>query len=75
MWVRNKKTGLAWEVFGELKERLSKSQDYEIIENKEIENKNLEELTVVELKNIASKKGIEGYYNMKKNELLNALKG
>lgn len=32
MWVRNKATGLVWEVHGELADRLSQSMDYEVIE-------------------------------------------
>lgn len=32
MWVKNKVTGLIWEVEGELAERLSNSPDYEIVE-------------------------------------------
>lgn len=32
MWVKNKQTGLIWEVAGELAERLSRSTDFEVIE-------------------------------------------
>lgn len=35
MFVLNKKTGLTWNVEGELLERLLKSPNYEIIESKE----------------------------------------
>lgn len=69
--VRNKKTGLIWEVKGELEERLSLSSEYEIVE----ELNNLERLTVVELRKMAKEKDIEGYSNMKKAKLIEALKG
>lgn len=36
---------------------------------------NYKEYTVKELKEIAKEKEIEGYYDMKKDELINALKG
>ncbi len=39
------------------------------------EVKNLEGSTVPKLKELAKEKGIEGYTNMKRDELLNALKG
>jgi len=41
------------------------------------ENKNIdyEDMTVKELRKIAKEKGINGYYNMKKDELIEALKG
>lgn len=32
MWVKNKTTGLIWEVTGELAERLSRSPEYEEVE-------------------------------------------
>lgn len=32
MWLKNKQTGLIWEVTGELAERLSRSPDFEVIE-------------------------------------------
>jgi|GEM_PF-4111474 len=32
MWVRNKQTRLIWEVTGELAEKLSRSPDFEVIE-------------------------------------------
>lgn len=47
MWVRNKQTGLIWEVTGELAERLSRSPDFEVIEQcqeaipAQVQNKNL----------------------------------
>ena len=41
--------------------------------NKEEESKSLEELTVKELKEIAKEKGIEGYSDMKREELLEVL--
>ena len=69
--VRNKKTGLTWEVEGELAERLSLSSEYEVVE----EFNDLEELTVTELRKMAVEKGIEGYSSMKKDELIKALKG
>jgi len=69
--VRNKKTGLIWEVEGELAERLSLSSEYEVVE----EFNDLEELTVTELRKMAVEKGIEGYSSMKKDELIKALKG
>ena len=69
--VRNKKTGLIWEVEGELAERLSLSPEYEVVE----EFNDLEELTVAELRKMAAKKGIEGYSDMKKAELIKALEG
>lgn len=68
--VRNKKTGLIWEVEGELAERLSLSSEYEVVEEKK-----LEDLTVTELRKMAVEKGIEGYSNMKKDELIKTLKG
>lgn len=71
MKVRNKKTGLIWEVEGELAERLSLSSEYEVVE----EFNDLEELTVTELRKMAVEKGIEGYSSMKKDELIKALKG
>lgn len=70
MKVRNKKTGLIWEVEGELAERLSLSSEYEVVEEKK-----LEDLTVTELRKMAVEKGIEGYSNMKKDELIKTLKG
>lgn len=69
--VRNKKTGLIWEVEGELAERLSLSSEYEVVE----EFNDLEELTVTELRKMAVEKGIEGYSSMKKDELIKTLKG
>ncbi|WP_165895040.1 hypothetical protein [Tepidibacillus fermentans] len=36
MWVKNKNTGLIWEVDGELADRLSQSLDFEVVvENEE----------------------------------------
>lgn len=32
MWLKNKQTGLIWEVTGELTERLLRSTDFEVIE-------------------------------------------
>lgn len=32
MWLKNKQTGLIWEVTGELAERLLRSTDFEVIE-------------------------------------------
>lgn len=64
-----------------------KNERYEIDETLEIDDKDmndkifeiiekpLSKMTVPELKEIAKEKGIEGYDNMKKEELLVALKG
>ncbi|MCR6096858.1 Rho termination factor N-terminal domain-containing protein [Salipaludibacillus agaradhaerens] len=41
----------------------------------EEEQKEISELTVPELKEVAKSKDIEGYANMKKAELIEALKG
>ena len=71
MKVRNKKTGLIWEVEGELAERLSLSSEYEVVE----EFNDLEELTVTELRKMAVEKGIEGYSDMRKSEIIEALEG
>lgn len=49
-----------------------------IVKNKENENKdivNLEDMTVKELRELAKEKNIDAYYNMKKEELIEALKG
>lgn len=42
---------------------------------KVIEEKKLENLTVSELRKIAAEKEIEGYYDMRKAELIEALEG
>lgn len=44
-------------------------------ELKRQEDKNINDLTVKELKEIAKEKGIEGYNNMKKEDLIAALEG
>lgn len=72
MWVRNKKTGLKWEVTGGLAERLSHSLEYEVIDEP---RPDLSELTVNELRKLAASNNIEGYSNMKKSELIKALEG
>lgn len=80
MWIKNLKTGLKWNVTRDLAERLSLSRSYKIIDtpsetSKNNHNDNLDELTVNELRKLASKNKIEGYSNMKKSELIKALKG
>lgn len=64
-----------------------KNERFEIGETLEIDDKDMDDkifeiiekpllkMTVPELKEIAKEKGIEGYDNMKKEELLVALKG
>lgn len=72
MWVKNKKTGLIWEVEGDTAERLSLSSDYEVIKKPKTD---LNKLTVDELRKIAAGKNIEGYSDMRKAELIKALEG
>lgn len=45
------------------------------VEDVEAALKQLEGLTVPELKSLAKERGIEGYSNMKREELLNVLEG
>lgn len=49
-----------------------KRKGYKVIEEKKIDYNSL---TVKELRAIAKEKGIEGYLDMKKDELIQALKG
>lgn len=49
-----------------------KRKGYKVIEEKKI---GYDSLTVKELRAIAKEKGIEGYSDMKKDELIQALKG
>lgn len=65
MRVRNKRTGLIWEVEGEHLKRLSKNPDYEILE--------LKEYNIKELRGMAANKGIERYKELNKSELIEAL--
>jgi len=50
-------------------------QGYKLIEDPENTNKNLSDLTVEGLKELAKEKGIEGISKMKKEELIEVLKG
>ncbi|WP_286169642.1 Rho termination factor N-terminal domain-containing protein [Halocella sp. SP3-1] len=49
-----------------------KALGYEIVEEKA--GTNLDDMTVKELRELAKDKDIEGYYDMKKDELITALK-
>lgn len=52
-----------------------KNKGYKVIKEDAEEDNILEELTVKELKELAKDKGIEGYSDMKKEELIKALEG
>ncbi|MEC1725856.1 hypothetical protein P9E34_14150 [Schinkia azotoformans] len=57
MFVLNKKTGLKWDVEGELLDRLLKSEDYEVVDsNTEIKPETVQDEKKVEVKPKATTK-------------------
>lgn len=68
------KTEVKTEMKKETKEEKVEAVKEEKIENKKEEKEDLSKKTVVELKELAKSKGIEGYSKLKKSELLEALK-
>lgn len=90
MWVKNKKTGLIWEVKGEVAERLSNSLEYEVIEksvesegteqatNEDEEGSNvigIDDITKAKISEILRRKGIEHNPKDKKEVLYDLMVG
>ncbi|SFQ22910.1 Rho termination factor N-terminal domain-containing protein [Caldicoprobacter faecalis] len=81
MWIRNKRTGMIWEIIDEkMIKRLLASDDYEEVQEQQQDQQeqkqekiDLKKLSFNELKHLASEKGINTY-QMTKKDLLKALK-
>lgn len=75
MWIQNNKTGHVWCVSEEHGSRLLRYEDFISIDEPQKGQVDLNDLTVSELKELAKERGLKGYSNLNRDELIELLGG
>lgn len=79
MWIKNNKTGHVWYVSEEHGTQLLRNEDFVSIgepKRQTIDNPNeFEELNVADLKDLAKERGLKGYSNLNRDDLIELLGG